>query len=481
MHQETCQQGGRAEPKRKPAGGFILISVTQLIMAWTALKDGHIGLRELRVWFALFEMKARRCGAKDDQTPEFGIDELRGLVGGEGGEALRECLRRLKAAGLIRTLTKESIELASTLDELNFDANPVREALDKIPNHDRLVPVPRRVVRLIAGGARRTLIATLIGHMVRCLYYRKGMVHPAGAVKASWVADVFGVSERRVHEQRQHLIELRILLPLDTPQQVLNRYGQWVVWNLDWSPIAQATLPTEVKPKEGRAGEPIPSEPSPPPVEPSPPPAEIPPPIVTPIEKTPKPLRELETRKPASGGPAGFSKTDREEKTPEPTLRNVQPEDLRDPVRLMTLHGQATTEGAISNSEADRLNFFAAANHARVIGSINPPGLFVRIIRSKLFGFLTQADEDAARAQIRRMLYSEASSKQSPHSGHPRAFSGPSLSDDARFVRDITRVLKGKGIPESSAWRFVNREKPEWTRERWDQAQAELDGRALVR
>jgi hypothetical protein len=142
----------------------------------------------------------------------------------------------------------------------------------------------------------------------------------------------------------------------------------------------------------------------------------------------------------------------------------------------MTLHGQAVDEGAISNSEADRLNFFAAANHARVIGSINPPGLFVRIVRSKLFGFLTQADEDAARAQIRRVFYPEASSMRSPRGGPPRAFNGPSLSDDARFVRDITRVLKGKGVPDSSAWRLVNREKPEWTRERWDQALGELNG-----
>jgi hypothetical protein len=116
------------------------------------------------------------------------------------------------------------------------------------------------------------------------------------------------------------------------------------------------------------------------------------------------------------------------------------------------------------------------ANHVRVIGSINPPGLFVRIIRSKLFGFLTQADDDVARAQIRRILYPEASSMRSPHGGHPRALSGPSLSDDARFVRDVTRVLAGKSVPESSVWRLVNREKPEWTRERWDRALGELHG-----
>ena len=52
----------------------------------------------------------------------------------------------------------------------------------------------------------------------------------------------------------------------------------------------------------------------------------------------------------------------------------------------------------------------------------------------------------------------------------------PVLSDDARFVRDLTNQLRGHGIPESSVWRLVNRERPEWTRERWDQAQAELQG-----
>ena len=385
---------------------------------------------------------------------------------------------------------------ASASPSRTFDTTPVQEALDEIPNHDRRVPVPRRIVRLIAGGARRTLIATLLGHMVRCLFYRSGKVHPSGVVKASWVADVFGVSERQVHLQRQHLIELGILVRLDTPQRVLNRHGQWFAFDLDWSPAAPApvgapgdalpakgetvpeppvaSLPAEATPPDGgRGGEAAPSEPSPPP-------AEIPPQTVTPKGNS-EPLREdLKTSKPGSAGPAGFSKTDREEKIPDPTLRDVRPEDLRNPARLMDLHAQAVEQGAISNSEADRLNFFAAANHARVIGSVNPPGLFVRIFRSKLFGFLTQDDEDVARAQIRNLLYPKTAPEQSPRGGPYGAFNGPSpsrpqLSEDARFVRDIVRVLKNRGIPESSCWRFVNRERPEWTRERWDAALLELD------
>jgi hypothetical protein len=496
MHQES-KHGGKVPPKRKPAGGFNLISITQLMMAWCAFREGHIGLKELRVYFALVEMKARRCILAEGQTPEFAIEELRKLVGGAGGEVLRESLRRLSRVGLVLNLSKETIELATDLDELTFDTTPVREALDKIPHHDRLVPVPRRVIRLIAGGARRTLIATLLGHMIRCLFYRGGKVHPSGVVKAPWVADVFGVSERQVHLQRQHLVELGLLVRLDTPQRVLNRHGQWFAFDLDWSPAAPAevgapndpappmaktiTEPSAASPPAGatppdggRGGELAPSESS------------GQPPEVFPTTDSPKknsePLREdLKTNKPGSAGPAGFSKTDREEKIPDPTLRDVRPEDLRNPARLMDLHAQAVEQGAISNSEADRLNFFAAANHARVIGSVNPPGLFVRIFRSKLFGFLTQDDEDVARAQIRNLLYPKTAPEQSPRGGpysasNGQTAKGPSLSDDARFVRDIRRVLKQKGIPDSSMWRLVNRERPEWTRERWDQALGELNG-----
>ena len=151
----------------------------------------------------------------------------------------------------------------------------------------------------------------------------------------------------------------------------------------------------------------------------------------------------------------------------------MKPEDLRDPARLLDLHAQAVAAGYVSSSEADRLNFFAAANHARVIGSRNPPGLFVRIVRSGLWNFLTQDDEDVARVQLRRVLYPEAA---------PRGIAAwlrllgqsPGLSDDARFVRDMTNLLRQRGIPESSMWRLVNRERPEWTRERWDAARAEL-------
>ena len=49
------------------------------------------------------------------------------------------------------------------------------------------------------------------------------------------------------------------------------------------------------------------------------------------------------------------------------------------------------------------------------------------------------------------------------------------LGDDG-FAGEVAKRLRQRGVPESSAWRLVNRERPEWTRERWDEAQAELRG-----
>ena len=238
---EARQQGEAKdqEPRRKPEGGFAFFTVTQLVMAWTALREAEIGLKELRVYFALAEMKSRRCGCTDDDPPpEFTPLEIRRLVGGAGGE--REAVNKLLAVGLLREVSKTSIEFATDPGELRFESETLEATLDLIPNNDRRVPVPRRIVRLIAGGARRTLIATILGHLIRCIFYKRGMCHPKGCVKASWIAEVFGVSERRVHGQRRHLVALGWLLPQKTSQRTLNGHGLWVTINLAWDALAEA-------------------------------------------------------------------------------------------------------------------------------------------------------------------------------------------------------------------------------------------------
>ena len=436
-------------------------------------------------------MKSRRCGCKDDgPPPEFTPLEIRRLVGGAGGE--REAVQKLLAVGLLREVLKSSIEFATDPGELRFEAKTLEATLNRIPNNERRVPVPRRIVRLIAGGARRTLIATILGHLIRCLFYKQGLCHPKGCLKASWIAKVFGVSERRVHQQRQHLVALGWLLPQETSQRTLNGHGLWVTINLAWDGLSEAKerlYEPVVEPAGAGEGAPEPAVPeAESPGKLSPPPAEKAAETVTPLLiENKEPLREPKNQEPTSGGTSGVYISKSESKktgapADRPTLRDVKPEDLRDPARLLDLHAQAIAAGYISSSEANRLNFFAAANHARVIGSRNPPGLFVRIVRSGLWNFLTQDDEDVARVQLRRALYPVDEAAAVAPRGLPRlgetprpSLASPGISDDARFVRDITNQLRQRGIPESSAWRLVNRERPEWTRERWEQARAELE------
>src|SRR5512135_3494178 len=112
--------GSRTEPQRKPEGGFAFFSVIQLVMAWTAFREGHIGLKDLRAYFALAEMNSRRCGRpNDDREPRFTPHELRTLIGGAGGE--RSAVRKLVAVGLLRDVSKTNIEFATDPNELRFE------------------------------------------------------------------------------------------------------------------------------------------------------------------------------------------------------------------------------------------------------------------------------------------------------------------------------------------------------------------------
>ena len=50
----------------------------------------------------------------------------------------------------------------------------------------------------------------------------------------------------------------------------------------------------------------------------------------------------------------------------------------------------------------------------------------------------------------------------------------PELSDDARLVRAVREVAVRAGF-RGDPFPLLKREKPEWTRERWDRAVAELE------
>ena len=476
---------GRDALPAKPQGGYRMIAAAVLATAWWAYRQKLIRLVDLRVWFAAHEMDARRCRLEQASPRSFNLIELRKITG-LSLRRLGASLRRLHAARLL-TWSESALDFPHSPHDPRLDFNQAgfQAYINRIPNPDRKVPVPRRTLRLLAGGARPALIATALGHLIHGLYLKSGKCLDRGRVKASWIADTFGVSLRRVKHARHELIASGWLIPLDADQWALNRWGAHFRINLDWSRLDTPASPVDP---------PIPDQTSPVASSKSaPPPAPVDPQSAPP-ESHKEPLNgRKKNQKPASG-PAGISISHLAENAPKPrtapsfpppapsagkpNLRDVVLEDLKNTPRLLDLYNQAIVVGCVTTSERDRLRFVAAAEHARAIGTKNPCGLFVRLIRRGLWSFLTQDDEDAANARLKRHLHGLI--PQAPPSKIPPARAAVNLSDDALLVRVIRAAVAGARY-RGDAFPFLKRENPEWTRERWDRASIELEPPALLR
>jgi hypothetical protein len=442
---------------RKPTGGFIFLSVTQLCLVWWAYLEKLIELRDVRTWFGTWELQARRCLLKPGQQAIYTIEELSSLVGGVGGMHLRASIRRLEAVGLLLWSTSH-LSFPKSPEELTVkDTSRLFDMLDAVPNNRRRVPVPRRMVRFLAGARRRCLMATILGHLIRCLYYRNGECSAKGCCTSSWIAKVFGVNGSNVKAARRYLAEMGWLTPLETSQHVRNRYGQWVMINLDWPGSDTHELPI-VSPYL------IPESPKP---------KLRPPALLSTTESRPpiinkKPFQEHKHQKPASGGQAGVWKE--HEKTDTPTIEHIVPEDLRDTGRLLSLFEDAQRDGCIGGSESDRLTFIASAEHARFVGSRNPCGLFAQLIRRRLWHFVTADDEEAAGKRLKAHFYGGQEEKR------PQVRAPAVLSDDGSFVAVLQSRMKQQGF-HGDVFSLLHAERPEWTRERWESAVLELKER----
>jgi len=227
---------------KKPIGGFVFLSVQQLCLVWWAYRIRLIHLRDFRVWFAAQEMGARRCQLDPGQVPAYTLQELHRLVGGVGGEHLRASIRRLEAIGLL-TWSSTKLIFATSATALRgvHDLSDLHTVYNAIPNNRRRIPVPRQAIRLIAGGCRATVIATILGHLMRCLYYHNHRCISGGWCKASWIADVFRMDLRNIKAARKHLVTIGWLQMLDTPQTLCNRWGSYILVNLSWTRAAMET------------------------------------------------------------------------------------------------------------------------------------------------------------------------------------------------------------------------------------------------
>jgi hypothetical protein len=157
-----------------------------------------------------------------------------------------------------------------------------------------------------------------------------------------------------------------------------------------------------------------------------------------------------------------------------PDLRRVVPEDLADTGRLLDLYAQAVAVGLVPASEWGRLRFVAAAEHARAIGTKNPCGLFASLVRGGSLHFATEDDTTAASVRLRRHLYGAAPPGRPATEQGGMVRMGLELSEDARLVQAV-RAAAARARYRGDPFPLLKREKPEWTRERWDRALEELD------
>lgn len=420
---------GEAEGCVRVVGGYRLIRVVDLCRAWHSYRTGRIRLLDLRVWFACHELLARRCVLEDGRQARYSLAELHRLVGGVGGEHLRNSLKRLSRCELLRW---SETALDCTPSPAPHHAG-LETMLLLVGSHRRLVPVPRRVLRVLAAAGGRVLIATVLGHLCRCLYFRAGRCRPVGACKASWIAAVFGVDERNVKAARKRLVALGWLTALDCCQWYKNRFGPRVRVNLEWGREPGA-----------RAGARAPSTTS------SPPPRALSTSRTPPPESDKEPPPGYRNQKPACRGPAGDRGREAARGRGAPTLANVLAEDLSDTGRLLELFRQAVRAGLVRRSEHDRLQFVAAAEPASAAGVRNPAGLFVHLVRRRLWQYLTLADEEAARRRLKRRCEARGLGVKGGCPGSARAHgtSVPAgLADCARAILESWSLRK-----HSSAW-----------------------------
>jgi hypothetical protein len=361
-------------------------------------------------------------------------------------------------------------------EELQRD---LHQSLESFTNRKRPIPVPRRILRRLAGGLSRSRSGVLIAYLIRCLFFRQGEITAKGCCKASWIAKAFGISERSVFDARDYLIhQLGWLKAEDAPQRVMNQHGLWVSVNLQWSDCEDArevktNFERKVIDRPDEVEEPVKNFKGPeegsntvfadPPVEKS----DL---FADPFKNDLSSLREQFKNQNRSAvfptadlahGFYEFQKETKDQKSNLPTstqsesgdrnlpgeqnqltpdIRRVIPEDLKNYDRLCELRRQAIASHFISESEADKVRFFAAVVHARNVGK-DPVKLFSWMLRSKRWEMITEADEEETLSKLKAKERGSAGIIQKGRGGMQ-----PKLSDDAWLIQSIIAVYQSRRL-----------------------------------
>lgn len=390
--------------QEKPEGGYIPIKAVQLFSVWWCYERRQIEFADLRLWFALQEAVARRPKDFDRRKPKYDISELVKLTGARSDAAVRRSLGRLEEAGLVRC-RRSSIRFADMPKDIG-DESEFHHRFNLIRNRRRRVPMPRRLLCMLAKKSRASLVATLLGHALRLLYLRQLKCRADGNCKASWIADVFGIDVRSVKRARALLVDSGILVSHGTAPWYQNRYGWRGAFNLDWS-ARELDQAKKLSPRPRISTETVTSK---------------------------KPVSLFETKTPICDAVNGVWK-------PCSVLGHLTNEHLRDNDKLDSVFKQAVRYRVVCR--ADRINVFAAAERARRVATRNGPGLFAWLIRNRRWDYVSLADQDAAQARLRTLdahPENSASIKGAIRAAHIQQSTKPAVESMVRASRVLLEL-----------------------------------------
>lgn len=119
-----------------------------------------------------------------------------------------------------------------------------------------------------------------------------------------------------------------------------------------------------------------------------------------------------------------------------PDLHAIQVADLASADRVLELYQQAVAQGLVSDCLAWKQTFFAMANRARTRGR-NAGGLLIWLVKKRKHEYVTLADEEAARDQLRAL---------EPGAGRGRKAVPPSQPETmAQWVETLHELLEISG------------------------------------
>ena len=400
----------------QPKSGYKTITPIQVCNALWLLSAKKLTKKTLQVYFACFSLVAIREAAnrsllkkpkKGRVIPSYRLKELSKATSLPQNTIKKE-LVTLESL-LLLTFSESEIIILKTIIE---GSEELLENFTQGRSPKRPIPIPRSIFRYLSKCKKESISKTLLAYILRGLTLtRDGEIKGQGSVKCSWISDVMDMSLRSAKSARKELIELGVITADTGSHQLkLNKTGAYFTINIDWTDyqsvigqnkidnityqqkMTDNSVDNSFLPQSEFA--PLPSEK----VQVFAPPYK---------DKKTSSKEEYKYQKPLSTlclKPSGvFIKPVEKEKPP--TIKNITFDDFKSFYRTEELYFQAVKAKWVTDSENSFLNWMSAAVRAKTITNGDSVKIFVGIVRKKLFTHITQAEEERARAAIKKFRY----------------------------------------------------------------------------